>query len=378
MNLNAMKRTSSLIIILFYIVAFEISAQEKNLRFSALGGPAYSPDYGLLIGGTMLFTFKTDPFDENLRKSIIPISFSVLEAGYDVKIKPQLFLNKGDLRLFSDIQYLNNYDHYYGVGYDDNISIKRGNETTQFFQNTFIVRNDLLFRIGGSSFFIGPSLDFTDRELSDVAVGIKDDWIYNEQGGTDKGIHFRNLGVGFRFSYDTRDIPANAWSGVYFDLSSRIYNREFGSTTNWGIITAEYRQYKKLPKLGKRKVLAWTAKVSSTVGNTPFTDMPMIGSPFDLRGYYKGQFRAKTAAYMMAEYRAMINSKSKFTSKIGYVIWGGAGYIGSDMLSPEGILPNFGVGLRYEVQPRMNFRIDIGHDPINNQTLIYFNMTEAF
>ncbi|NME69468.1 BamA/TamA family outer membrane protein [Flammeovirga aprica] len=368
---------------LFLIVTFSFATygqekKDKNLKFSALGGPGYSPDYGLLIGGTMLFTFKTNPLNQDLRKSVVPLHFTILEEGYNVQIHPQLFLKGGDIRVFSDIEYLNNYNHYYGFGFEENRYIPRGKETTQYFQNTFIFRNDVLFRINDSHFFIGPSLDYTDRRLTDVAEGIKDDWIYNIQGGTDEGINFRNVGFGLRLTYDTRDIPVNAYSGVYFNVSSRFYNKSLGSTTNWGVFTAEYRQYKKLPKLGERKVLAWTANVRSTIGNVPFTDMSLIGSPYDLRGYYKGQFRHRTAAYMLAEFRSMWNSPSKFVNKLGYTVWGGVGMIGPDLLTPEGILPNFGVGLRYEVQPRMNFRIDIGHDPLQKQTLIYFNMTEAF
>ena len=44
----------------------------------------------------------------------------------------------------------------------------------------------------------------------------------------------------------------------------------------------------------------------------------------------------------------------------------------------EGVLPNAGVGLRIEVQPRMNVRLDIGRNMVNKQNLFYFNMTEAF
>ncbi|MBB3701352.1 BamA/TamA family outer membrane protein [Flammeovirga yaeyamensis] len=367
-----------LVVLFCFVLLSNTYAQKKNLRFSALGGPAYSPDYGLLVGGSMLFTFKTNPLDVDLRKSVVPINFSVMEAGYDFKIHPQLFLKGGDIRVFSDLEYLNTYNHYYGVGYEDNRTIERGEKTTEYFQNTVILRNDVLFRINDSPFFIGPSLDYTDRILTDVAPGIKDDFIYIYQCGTEEGINFRNVGFGIRATYDTRDVPVNAYEGKYFDINARMYNKELGSTQNWGVISVEYRQYKKLPRLGERKVLAWTAKVRSTVGDTPFTDMSQIGSPHDLRGYYKGQFRDKTSAYIMAEFRSMWNSKSKFLSKMGYTVWGGVGMIGSDIVTPQGVLPNFGAGFRYEVQPRMNFRIDVGHDPLQNQTLIYFNMTEAF
>lgn len=41
-------------------------------------------------------------------------------------------------------------------------------------------------------------------------------------------------------------------------------------------------------------------------------------------------------------------------------------------------MDNLGLGLRIEVQPRMNVRLDFGRDMVNKQNLFYFNMTEAF
>jgi len=85
----------------------------------------------------------------------------------------------------------------------------------------------------------------------------------------------------------------------------------------------------------------------------------------------------------MAEYRSMFNMGDKtwmrrLLSKFGYVVWGGLGKVSPEIGNKCDIMPNYGLGLRIEVQPRMNFRLDVGHDPLNNQTLIYFNMTEAF
>ena len=52
--------------------------------------------------------------------------------------------------------------------------------------------------------------------------------------------------------------------------------------------------------------------------------------------------------------------------------------MGPTPVSVVGVLRNYGVGLRIEVQPRMNVRLDLGKNTVNNQTLFYFNMTEAF
>ena len=68
----------------------------------------------------------------------------------------------------------------------------------------------------------------------------------------------------------------------------------------------------------------------------------------------------------------------KMLNHIGYVAWGGCGFMGPTPGKIEGVLPNLGVGLRIEVQPRMNVRLDLGRDMVNKQNLFYFNMTEAF
>ena len=109
----------------------------------------------------------------------------------------------------------------------------------------------------------------------------------------------------------------------------------------------------------------------------------MSGTPFDLRGYYMGQYRDKSSHVALVEYRQMFNTDrstwlKRITSHLGYVAWGGVGFMGPTPGKIEGVLPNAGLGLRIEVQPRMNVRFDYGRNFVNKQSLFYFNMTEAF
>ena len=96
-----------------------------------------------------------------------------------------------------------------------------------------------------------------------------------------------------------------------------------------------------------------------------------------------GQYRDKSSHVVMAEYRQMINTDKstwlkRMLNHVGFVAWTGCGFMGPTPGKIEGVLPNYGVGLRIEVQPRMNVRLDLGKNTVNNQTLFYFNMTEAF
>ena len=63
---------------------------------------------------------------------------------------------------------------------------------------------------------------------------------------------------------------------------------------------------------------------------------------------------------------------------VGFVAGAVCGFLGPIRVKIEGVLPNMGVGLRIEVQPRMNVRLDLGRNMVNKQNLFYFNMTEAF
>ena len=182
-------------------------------------------------------------------------------------------------------------------------------------------------------------------------------------------------------SYDTRDIPANSYSGTYVDLRGIMYQKWLGSDQNFYRLELDYRQYK---SVGQRKVLAWTLQTKNSFGrHIPLTKYALSGTPFDLRGYYMGQYRDKSSHVALVEYRQMFNTDrstwlKRITSHLGYVAWGGVGFMGPTPGKIEGVLPNAGLGLRIEVQPRMNVRFDYGRNFVNKQSLFYFNMTEAF
>ncbi|WP_075603659.1 BamA/TamA family outer membrane protein [Saccharicrinis aurantiacus] len=360
------------------------SIKSKNLKFSILGGPGYTPDYGLLIGGSTLLTFSTNPADSLLKRSVLPFAFAYMaNGGGSFMIKPQLFFNQDRFRIFGQISYMNTLNHYYGVGYDDNISIERGTETTEYRDMNIQVNPTFLFRYKDSDLFWGTSFDFTHNKMKDPSEGIVNNTDYISAGGDSLGLTYTNVGIGVNILYDTRDLPANAYSGMLMELNATYYSKAFGSTNEFAVINADYRQFKELKFLGDRRILAWTVNGRFTVGDVPLTELSMVGSPFDLRGYYKGQFRDKHSVYSIAEYRHMFNlgdetKMRKLLSKLGFAAWAGVGTVDLGTEGEIHALPNYGIGLRVEVQPRMNFRLDIGKDPINNQTLLYFNMTESF
>lgn len=355
---------------------------KRNFHYNILGGPSYSPDFGVLIGGSALMTFRMDPKDTTMMRSVVPASMAFMfSGGLNVVVKPQLFFRNDKFRIFGQFTYKNTQENYYGVGYETNKDYVRSETTSQYQYSGIQVNPWFLFRLGESNFFLGPQVDLNYDKMKDVAEGITKDPYYSAAGGTENGYSNFSSGVGFLLSYDTRDIPANPYKGLYLDFRGLMYQKWLGGDNNFYRLELDYRQFK---TVGKRKVLAWTIQSKNVFGdNIPLNKYVLSGTPFDLRGYYMGQYRDKTSHMALVEYRQMFNNSrdtwlKRVISHLGYVAWGGVGFMGPDPVHIEGVLPNAGLGLRIEVQPRMNVRLDFGRNFINKQNLFYLNMTEAF
>lgn len=354
--------------------------KSRNFQYNILGGPSYSPDFGFLIGGSALFTFRTDKENKELKRSVLPLNIALTMGGVTLGSRPQIFFNGDRFRLFGAFNYKYNKDNYYGVGYNTNHNTARGQNTTLYTASSMQLNPYFLFRIAESDFFLGPTIDFTLDKILKPSEGILNDPSYINAGGNDDGYSNISSGLGFVANYDSRDVPANAYKGVFLEARALFYNKYIGSQTNFYRAELDYRQY---VTVGKRKVIAWTAQSKNVFGNVPITRLPMTGTAFDLRGYYMGQYRDKTSHIILAEYRHMFNSDKenlwgRIVNRLGWVVWGGCGFMGENPVKLNGILPNAGIGLRIEVQPRMNIRFDFGRNFVDKQNLFYFNMTEAF
>jgi hypothetical protein len=80
--------------------------------------------------------------------------------------------------------------------------------------------------------------------------------------------------------------------------------------------------------------------------------------------------------FFIGEYRHTFQKRNEELSPHGYVAWVAAGSIADNVGEYKKWLPNFGIGYRYEIQPRMNLRLDFG---FGQETFgMYFNFNEAF
>ena len=159
---------------------------KRNLHYNILGGPSYTPDFGLLIGGSALMTFRMNPSDTTQQRSVVPMAIALMfEGGLNLFTKPQLFFKGDRFRIFGVFAYKNTLENFYGIGYSTNKDYPRGEDTSEYRYSGVQVNPWFLFRLGKSNFFAGPQIDFNYDKITKPAAGMIEQPSYIAAGGTD-------------------------------------------------------------------------------------------------------------------------------------------------------------------------------------------------
>ena len=351
----------------------QIKKQEKVKQgkplFTPLAGPAYTPELGFTLAGGFMLSYKTNPKDSLIQRSSSPIMFGVSSTGgifFSTIVSSYWF--EDNLRVYADIWYKDMPDHYWGVGYDNALFMPKSDTTTAYNRKWYWFNPSFLWQFK-TNYFAGLNIDYNFTGVSNPSDGVAADPNFIADGKDNL-----NSGAGLIFRYDSRDIPVNAYSGLYVDARSTFYTTSFGGDNNYQIYQVDMRKYMTIDREGR--TIAMQAKTRIGAGDVPYGEMSQLGTPFDLRGYTWGQYRDKSMLFFLGEYRHMFEKVDGKLSKHGIAAWMGTGTIASTFDQFENWLPNFGFGYRFEVQPRMNLRIDVG---IGNETSgFYFNFNEAF
>ena len=345
---------------------------EGKFIITPVVAPGYTPELGGLIAAGGLASFKTDKTDTVIQRSSLPFTIGYTSTG---AVIGQAILTsywfEDRLRIFGDFWYKNMPDHYWGVGYENGVNVAKSDTTTAYNRQWWWINPRFLYQFK-PNYFIGLNIDYNSTEGSSESNGVGSDSTYQLYNKTPM-----NGGFGLIARYDSRDIPVDARKGIYIDLRGTFYSDVIGSQNNYQVYQLDYRQFQTMNKEGH--VLAWQTKTRISNGEVPYGEMSQLGTPFDLRGYQWGRFRDNNMFYFLTEYRNTFYKKDGKMSKHAAVVWMGSGTIFNEQQirnNDLSWLPNFGIGYRLEVQPRMNLRLDYGIG--RESTGIYFNFNQAF
>jgi len=348
--------------------------REKNgdSMFSILGGPAYTPEQGALIAGGGLYSFTTDRNEIDLQRSSVT-AFLMMNfpnngsVGYGFQSKQNIFFNQNNFKYEGALNFGQQSSQYFGVGYDKGSTIELGDDTT-YNANRGEYIGSLAYRVLGDWYFgANTEMNYVDvTEQSDYILADEDFQAYVDKPFT--------LGLGLVLEYDSRDFAVNAKEGLYFKANYLNFNEKIGSDSDYFKANFEFRSYY---SFNPTNTIATFTQFQVTQGDVPFYDLATLGGASSMRGIFKGQFIDKSAFETTVEWRHTFNRANGLPSNHGMTLWSGIGSVGEsvDHLS-EDLFLSYGVGYRYQIQPKMNIRLDLGMSEFGNG--FYFNFTEAF
>jgi outer membrane protein assembly factor BamA len=181
------------------------------------------------------------------------------------------------------------------------------------------------------------------------------------------GSSTRSVALGPSLSYDTRDVPANAYEGHYFKASAVASRDAFGSNLDYESYSLAYRSYHQvLPSL----VAAWEVAGCLKSDGVPLWDACRIG----LRGFASTDYMGKSSWRAQAELRWI------WSKRWGVAAFGGAGQITESLIfsSDHDTIPSYGAGLRFMVQPEQRIVMRLDYARSTDSDAWHLSVGQAF
>lgn len=186
----------------------------------------------------------------------------------------------------------------------------------------------------------------------------------------------RNLGLGAGLLIDTRHNVLNVRDGHFTELAFLNSSKSWGSDYNFTNLISDSRYYK---TVRKNQVLAMQLLGQFTWGSVPYNQLPQLGGPNLMRGYYQGRFRDSHYVASQIEYR-FLPLPLGFSKRIGAAVFASTGTVFSSAENLE--WNNFrgaaGAGLRFLLFPKKDIFVRIDYALTREGSGFYFFIGEAF
>lgn len=330
---------------------------DKAFDVSFIGGPHYSSDTKLGLGLVAAGLYSTARGDTLTPYSNVSLYGDVSTTGfYLLGIRGNHLFPRDRYRLNYNLYFFSFPSQFWGIGYHNGAN--DANET-DYDRYQAKVSAELMFRTA-KGLYIGPLAQFN------YVIGSNAENLELWQG---QRMHQFNVGPGFKLQYDTRDHLTNPYRGVFLELAQRFFPRFLGNKYAFSSTELTANSY---ISVWRGCVLAMQFHTQLNYGNVHWGMMATVGGSNTLRGYYEGRYRDKNVADATVEFRQHLWRRS------GIVVWGGLGAVFPrfDALRCDELLPNYGVGYRWEFKKRVNVRLDYGIG--RGESGFIFSINEAF
>ena len=196
--------------------------ETKNIWWSVLGGPSYTPESSLGVGGAVLSSFRFHRNDSITKRSFIPAGFSIsLNGTFVLAGAGTLFFNENKFRVYVNYSFRNEPAHYYGKGYETIENVQRGDSTTKYHRTYFQLYPRFVWEIK-PNLFAGTLFELNLTRATDVnPVMAADPYFLKFKP------KYVNIGVGGLLQYDTRDDVATPTSGMLVSGMAKLFGKYF-------------------------------------------------------------------------------------------------------------------------------------------------------
>ncbi len=330
----------------------------RNFDISFIGGPHYSTEEGFGIGIAASGIYSAG----GLQDTVTPLSNITLKGdittGQMFKIAAEGYhIFVGDrYRLNYDISFYSFKDKMWGIGYCENRADSSMNRYRRLQSEAKV---DFVFKLA-PNIFLGPKGEFCYINAHDIAKP------WQLEGQSERTF---TTGVGATLLIDTRDIPTAATRGLHMRLDLIANPGFLANRYSFSKFELELSGYRTVWRGG---ILAGNLHTRHTWGNTPWGLLSTFGGSHTMRGYWEGRYRDKMATSVTAELRQHIWRRN------GVAVWVGAGtvYPKFSALRLSHILPDYGIGYRWEFKRGVNVRLDVGFG--RGEKSFNFSLNEAF
>lgn len=332
----------------------------KGLDWNIIGGPHYNSTTKVGLGVVAAGFYRANRNDSITPMSHVSLFGDITTAGYYLLgIYGTNIMNQNKDRIEYDLYFYSFTRGFWGVGYDQ---CERNRNASMYHENYVNAAVTYLHEFG-HHFYVGPSLRYTYAHAGSISN--RAIWERNHLD-----THASTFSVGFVAQYDSRDNLTATESGVLARLEQRfspkfLFNKNAFSST---MLKVAY-----FKPVWKGCVFATQFEGQYSYGNVPFSMLATFGGSMTMRGYVSAHYRDKGQMNVQAELRQHIWKRS------GAVVWVGAGTIFSKFseIQMRKMLPNIGLGYRWEFKKRTNVRLDYGFGKFGENSFM-FSINEAF
>lgn len=329
----------------------------KRFDWSIIGGPHYSSDTKFGIGLVAAGFYRHNMSDTLTRPSNVALYGDISTVGfYLIGVKGNHIFTGENRRIGYNLYFYHFPRMFWGIGYAQGINMANRSK----FDETFVKAKVNYLQSFLPDFFLGPQLSFTYSHAAKMKR--PDLWgLRPHQSST--------YSLGVVMQYDTRDNLTATEKGVFISLEQNFSPRFLFNSQPFSATEFSLSLYKKVWKGG---IVAGQYHTKLCYGDVPWADLATFGGSSTMRGYYEGRFRDKGEMDLTVELRQHVWRRN------GLVVWGGLGtvYPKLSKIDMHHLLPNFGIGYRWEFKKQTNIRLDYGFG--RGEQSFIFSINEAF